>query len=173
MDWDAVSELCTSCGMCCDGTLFGHANIKNDDDLKLASSLGLNTLQKNGRDTFELPCHHFSSKCTIYGEKRPNICGAFFCQPIRDIKNGRCDLSEANDLVSRAVKLREQFSVACLAYPEFASQSIFKIRRELHLNGMSQAQQVGMRKKYAPLYLIGARLFPLLNAIAPRRKKKL
>ena len=40
---EQLSDICTQCGMCCDGTLFNHAKVKNEDDRKLADSLGLTT----------------------------------------------------------------------------------------------------------------------------------
>lgn len=172
MDWQAVSQLCTSCGMCCDGTLFSHATISNEADLALAASLGMTTLKKNERDAFALPCHHFTEQCTIYDQARPHTCSAFFCQPIRDIRRGKCDLADARRLISRAVKFRSQFVLASRAYPEFAGQSVFDICQQLNLQKQPPEQHVAMRKKYAPLYLIGARLFPLLNAINPGRKTK-
>ena len=45
----AISALCVSCGLCCDGTLFKQANLKDKKDSALADSLGLKVIEKQGK----------------------------------------------------------------------------------------------------------------------------
>ncbi|OIO67618.1 MAG: hypothetical protein COW18_02490 [Zetaproteobacteria bacterium CG12_big_fil_rev_8_21_14_0_65_54_13] len=163
---EQISGICTSCGMCCDGTLFRHANIKHDDDKALAETLGLTTGMKKEQQ-------HFHQQCTIYDSERPHVCGAYFCNPVREVKQQRISLQQASEMIVRAVKLNRQFNRARANFPEFADMSILQIRNALNFNEMPQEQQIEMRKKHAPLLLTGIRLFPLiLEIIGPRNRKK-
>lgn len=145
-----ISEICTACGMCCDGTLFHQANIRHDDDKAVAETLGLTTDQKNDRRFFRLPCHHFSWHCTIYEQQRPHICGAYFCDPIIKTKRQQMPLSEASAMITRAVQLNRQFQNGRVNFSEFSDMSVLQIQHELHFDHLPSEQQVAMRKKICP-----------------------
>ncbi len=44
---EQLSDICTQCGMCCDGTLFNHAKIIDDGDAQTVESLGLTIVTKS------------------------------------------------------------------------------------------------------------------------------
>jgi len=162
---EQISQICTSCGMCCDGTLFRKANIKNAEDAALATSIGLTTTTAEQRLAFLLPCHHFHQKCSIYGEPRPHVCGAYFCRPIRRLKQDKTTLDEVRSTIDRAMILKQKFEKECLKYPEFANRPITEIRPHLNLGKLPPEQHAPLRAKYPQLFLIGFKLFPLLAEI--------
>jgi hypothetical protein len=60
-----LETLCRSCGLCCDGSLFGRVTLQADE-------VHLPVLEQ--------PCAaHSSSACSIYAE-RPRACRAFTCR---------------------------------------------------------------------------------------------
>jgi Fe-S-cluster containining protein len=71
-----LSELCRSCGACCDGTLFHRARLM-PDEVEPAKRNGLRVIQDKG---FEQPCPQLENKsCKIY-ESRPSVCQSFRCK---------------------------------------------------------------------------------------------
>ena len=83
----SFSKICMQCGMCCDGTLFTKANIKNREDELLAKSLGLPTFStSDSKIFFEQPCQLFNKTCTIYDKPRPNCCSKFICEPLQKVR---------------------------------------------------------------------------------------
>jgi hypothetical protein len=84
MDSDLAS-LCQSCGLCCDGSLFGRAGLDPEEVLP-ARKNGLRVLDHG--QGFEQPCAALSSRgtarngnrvCTVYIE-RPRSCRTFTCR---------------------------------------------------------------------------------------------
>lgn len=79
-----VSDLCMSCGLCCDGTLFPYGFIRDEADKKVADDLGLPVTEISEKLLFKLPCTCFSGKCTVYNKPRSYTCSAFFVLPSRN-----------------------------------------------------------------------------------------
>ena len=96
-----LSSICVSCGMCCDGTLFSKAVVRGQADEALALSLGLETFQVESTLYFRLPCHHFKGCCTVYDQARPHTCGAYFCKPLRMVKQGVLALDMARETIEK------------------------------------------------------------------------
>jgi Fe-S-cluster containining protein len=76
-----LALLCRSCGLCCDGSLFGIGDL-DPDEVEPARRLRLRVLP-NARG-FEQPCAALSSsgaehRCSIY-EARPRACRRFACR---------------------------------------------------------------------------------------------
>lgn len=68
--------LCTSCGFCCDGTLFQRALLR-PEELEPARRAGLRVIQDRG---FEQPCPKLVDRaCGIYAD-RPSVCRSFECK---------------------------------------------------------------------------------------------
>lgn len=71
-----LTQLCQSCGFCCDGTLSGGARLQ-PDELEPARRKGLNVVKDKG---FTLPCTRLENKCCTIYEERPSVCQAFMCK---------------------------------------------------------------------------------------------
>ena len=71
-----MSQLCQSCGFCCDGSLFHRARLL-PEEVEPAKKKGLRVFQDVG---FEQPCPKLENRaCTIYDE-RPTVCRKFACK---------------------------------------------------------------------------------------------
>lgn len=103
----AVSEnICRSCGMCCDGTLFDVGRIEAVDDLAALTAAGLSVRERRGIPVFEQPCECFrGDACGIY-PVRPVRCQQFRCRVLEDLADGRLSIEEAHNRVSGALKWR-------------------------------------------------------------------
>jgi Fe-S-cluster containining protein len=76
-----LEALCRSCGLCCDGSLFGGV-ILEADELRGARKNHLYVLPRG--NAFEQPCSALSTRsdgceCSIYSD-RPRACRAFTCR---------------------------------------------------------------------------------------------
>ncbi|WP_183612779.1 YkgJ family cysteine cluster protein [Novosphingobium hassiacum] len=75
-----ASRLCLACAMCCDGTIYDVAVVR-EGEAERAASIGFTlTTGEDGRAAFKLPCHHLEgTACQRYQDWRPSTCGKFRC----------------------------------------------------------------------------------------------
>jgi Fe-S-cluster containining protein len=70
-----LSELCTACGLCCDGSLFRFVPA-DPAEAATYERLQLPVVQQSGQLAMALPCHRLSDRCcTVYAD-RPSGCRA-------------------------------------------------------------------------------------------------
>ena len=101
--------LCTSCGMCCDGTLFEFTPIETDEmQVFLSSEIGLFPLS-DGALAMPQACHHLKNKyCDIYQSVRPAICGTFKCKLLKNFLRSEITYSDALELIQTTLIQRDQ-----------------------------------------------------------------
>ena len=89
------SNLCLECALCCDGSLFLKAQLRQHEP-EHARTLGL-TVIEHDQPGFHLPCHLLNGKaCSIYEKaERPQVCGSFRCELLKRYLNGEVDLDSA------------------------------------------------------------------------------
>ncbi len=97
---DASSTLCTSCGLCCDGSLFSIAPLVPEDG---AVTPPLRSHEDDDERFLSLPCRALDSEkcCTVY-DHRPRICGAFRCALLDQLDGGIITLQDATQKVAVA-----------------------------------------------------------------------
>ena len=128
--------------MCCDGTLFAKASIKDESDRILA------------------------------WQNRPTICSNYFCQPIMKLSRGKMSLHEVQEMISRALQLKQKFERVKQVFPEISGKSALQVRQLLYNNKHTPDVRADMKRQYLILYLIGSSLFPLLNEIGASKQKR-
>jgi hypothetical protein len=128
---DEISDLCVSCGMCCDGTLFGNAFVRDADDRKIADDLGMVTSEIKDKFFFKLPCHHFSACCTVYSERRPSTCSAFFCPPIKRHKHGDQTFPETQQQIRLLQDHRDKLLKIASQFPELRDLNFRALKNKL------------------------------------------
>lgn len=100
-------EICVRCGFCCDGTLFHHANLNPGERGGLPENIEEACFSRDGNDFFRLPCAYFDGRCSIYDQKKADVCSDFRCQLLKDYAAGKLSSGEALLLVGQAVRMRE------------------------------------------------------------------
>lgn len=108
-----VSELCSKCGLCCNGVLFGDVELQRGDDAQQLSELGMALFRKGRKQCFNQPCACFDGTwCRIYAD-RPHRCRTFECgllkqaqaddsrlpEALRSIAEARCQADAVRGLV--------------------------------------------------------------------------
>src|SRR5512134_2750346 len=97
VDPSVLSELCSHCGSCCDGTLFTHVVLTESDVANLADHGGAATY--GGGPVLWLGCqHHSNGGCGIY-DARPQLCRSFQCRTLEALADGAISFSVALDRV--------------------------------------------------------------------------
>ena len=73
-----ATALCTSCGLCCDGSIHGHAGLR-EDEVEAAAAIEL-PLLTDGRRGFAMPCPKLIDRCCTIYVLRPAACRGYKCQ---------------------------------------------------------------------------------------------
>lgn len=98
------SDLCLSCGLCCQGLLHDLVPLE-EDELERAARLRLPLFESPLRLAFQLPCPRLDARrCTVYAE-RPRGCASYACAVLDAYAAGEIDEPTA---LSRIERVREQ-----------------------------------------------------------------
>jgi uncharacterized protein len=85
-----AEDLCLSCGLCCDGSLFWAVPVEEGENAPV-------TLDAEGR--LRQPCTCFDGACTIYAD-RPAACRTFDCRVLQTVQAGRRDVAWAREQIA-------------------------------------------------------------------------
>ena len=107
-----AEQLCTACGLCCDGTLFDLVKLEPGDDAKKLKALGLPVKVTRGKTPITLfpqPCAALCKDltCRLYAD-RPWQCRTFECGVFKDAKVGRITPASALQQVKQARRRAEK-----------------------------------------------------------------
>lgn len=116
----AAQSLCTSCGLCCDGSIFRQAMLKDQDEESCLEKAGITPCKQGERRFFILPCHHLIDKhCQIYSSWRPYVCSRFKCNVLRRFYHADLSYAQALIIIKKAVQhteeVRRQLSFDCFS----------------------------------------------------------
>lgn len=100
-------EICVSCGLCCDATLFMHASLITGERGHLPEKIDEASFTEEGKDFFHLPCLYFSGTCTIYDRQRADVCSTYRCRLLREFAEVRISGESALKTVREAVVMRD------------------------------------------------------------------
>ncbi len=98
----AIDQLCPSCGLCCNGVLFGDVELQRGDDAKRLSALGVELFAKGRKKVFNQPCACLvNGLCRIY-EGRPARCRSFDCRSLQRVDRGEITVAAARKAIAEA-----------------------------------------------------------------------
>lgn len=100
-------EICVTCGLCCDATLFSHAFLFPGERGHLPEKIEANSYTEGGNDYFMQPCPYFTGECNIYDVKRADVCSSFRCQLLKDFAGKKITLQVALETVRDAINMRQ------------------------------------------------------------------
>lgn len=112
-DLTLESRLCLACGLCCDGTLYEDAKIR-EDEISDVESIGLTTSRNaQGHPTFVFACHYLDGACcTRYEQWRPSVCSKFFCRVQQRARAGELTEGQALEKIAAARQLVTEVKAA-------------------------------------------------------------
>ncbi|MEZ5292355.1 MAG: YkgJ family cysteine cluster protein [Vicinamibacterales bacterium] len=100
---DPAGTLCTQCGLCCDGTLFGDVELTGRREAVRLAILGLDVDADDADvELLALPCAALrGTRCGIY-PLRPRCCRTFECRLLRAVASGQVTAGAALARVTEA-----------------------------------------------------------------------
>jgi len=116
---DDVSNICLSCGLCCDGTLIGFVHLDGDEIPAVKEVMDIE--EADGQGFFLHPCKKYCDGCTIY-DQRPKQCGKFKCGLLNSVEQKELDFDSAVETIS-VVKQKKDAIVQKLAALPFELKS--------------------------------------------------
>ncbi len=126
-----TENLCISCGMCCNGTLFERVQLFDHDDTAPLLAHDANLFRKSGDESgklyMQLPCPaHCDGACKIY-EFRPSTCRGYKCELLGQVEKGGVSFEKARAIVLEALAARTATLKAAESHPALAGQSVKNI----------------------------------------------
>ena len=98
------TPLCIDCGLCCNGVLYGHVDVPNDEVDELVA-LGFAIHRDTERPTFQQPCPMLrGTLCSVYAD-RPSTCRKYRCALLTRYQNEELSLEESISIVAKAKEL--------------------------------------------------------------------
>ena len=105
-----TENLCTSCGLCCDGSLFAEVELKGRRESFTLESFGLDIEEGEESELLIQPCGALNgTRCSIY-EHRPKCCRTFECRLLRDVEEGKRTRLEASEIIQETRDLVTQIN---------------------------------------------------------------
>ncbi len=103
---ERAEDLCLSCGLCCDGSLYDLVTLEPADDAGKLKQLGLPVTFSRGKTPvarFPQPCVALceNRSCRVYAD-RPTQCRVFECGVLQDVKAEQIGFAAALRLVKNA-----------------------------------------------------------------------
>lgn len=97
----AETDLCTRCGLCCNGALFDFGPL-TAEEVDRARADGLAVLEAEGEFGFAHPCPALDGTCCTVYATRPGTCRAYRCKLLRALEAEDVTLAEATERVDEA-----------------------------------------------------------------------
>jgi Fe-S-cluster containining protein len=98
-------DLCLSCGLCCDGTIFSTVEIDNPETIQRYKSAGIDFDIANevtdGKQRFRQPCAAFAAGCCKIYPDRPLVCRNFKCDLLKAYMENEIDFFAASEIVKK------------------------------------------------------------------------
>jgi len=89
-----IGELCSACGLCCNGVIFANVALRAGDNAERLRSLGLPVCTPRSAlrpPHLNQPCAAFDGcRCRVYAD-RPEYCRQFECVLLKSVKAGRTE----------------------------------------------------------------------------------
>lgn len=102
------AQLCTSCGLCCSGVVYDSVPFAAHE-IANVRELGLEPYEEPaGQPRFNLPCRHLQgTRCGVF-ERRPEPCGAFRCELLKNFEAGQVSMTDAMAKVAEAKRMLDE-----------------------------------------------------------------
>lgn len=103
MPTDLTAQLCTTCALCCDGSLFADVELADDAEANRMEELGLESESDDAEiRLMPLPCAALrGTRCGVYAH-RPGTCRSFECRLLKDAQAGHVSVESALQSIAEA-----------------------------------------------------------------------
>ena len=92
------TNICLSCGLCCDGTLIGFVQLESEELSSVRKLMEIEETEENGM--FFLPCNKLGCNgCNIYSQ-RPKACRNFECGVLKSVEKKELSFDKATEVIA-------------------------------------------------------------------------
>lgn len=146
-------NICINCGLCCDGTLFKFAKIKEDEMIDPIVAANI-SYSDDGKKRLRQRCCFLKGKiCSIY-DKRPLVCAGFKCKQLESFVSNNISYDEAMKTINETIVLKESIERNLLIeFPEITADSLYEKMEIFENYYLALEEPLGFRKKYSRLIL--------------------
>jgi hypothetical protein len=132
MDDVSATELCRSCGLCCNGGLFAWVELR-PAELDSIEQLGVKVFRSDPNEKgFSQPCPLWKGECTIYDTPHyPHACRAYHCKLLKEVILEKTSLPHARTVVQQAKEMIRELEMLL----SVSSNETFRERLVEHLEG--------------------------------------
>ncbi|WP_439883068.1 YkgJ family cysteine cluster protein [Pontibacter sp. MBLB2868] len=117
------SNLCLSCGLCCEGTVIGFVQLDQEELPQIKKLMDIE--EAYGIGFFLQPCAKFCNGCTIYAN-RPKQCAKFKCGLLTSFEQKKLDFATASEMIKKVIQLQASIEKKLEVLPfELRSQSFY------------------------------------------------
>jgi hypothetical protein len=138
-------EICLSCGICCDGTLYEKANLYSGEKGNLPEKIEERYFTIDKAEYFRLPCSYFSGKCTIYNLKKAMVCSGFKCKLLVNFTKEKISKVDAIKIIENVKKYREEVEDLAFAKYYIPKGTPFKIL-QVKVSEIKHSENSGLNK---------------------------
>ncbi|MEI6137638.1 MAG: YkgJ family cysteine cluster protein [Mariniphaga sp.] len=145
-------NICIYCGFCCDGTLFNHARIKENE--QIATNFSFEIIEKEKR-SFKQPCpYYINNICVIYAERPYAVCESFQCKLLKALGTGIISFDGAMKNIDDVTGLKTKIENQLFKYhPENKGDSLTAKMKEFNSHFKGTMSEAEFRKKYGKMVL--------------------
>jgi len=117
------SNICLSCGLCCNGTLIGFVELNTQEKTELRELMDI--VESNEKGFFLQPCNKYCDGCTIYSQ-RPKQCASYKCGLLKSVEQKELDFNLALEIINevKQKKINIEKNITTLQL-ELQSQSFY------------------------------------------------
>jgi hypothetical protein len=134
------SNICLSCGICCDGTLIGFVELEKAEIPAIKKLMDIE--EGNGKGFILEPCKSFCNGCTIYAQ-RPKNCGDFNCGLLISVEQKEIAFNTAVETITD-VKERKRAIEKKIALLPFQLKSPSFHFKMVELNRLLQKSKIDL-----------------------------
>ncbi|MEM1039502.1 MAG: hypothetical protein AAGI12_08525 [Pseudomonadota bacterium] len=153
-------DLCISCGLCCDGTLYQSVQLFEGDPGENLIALGaeispLETVSEM-QTVMKLGCAaHQDGCCQVYAH-RPKHCQRFECRTLKAVASGTMSFSDAQTIISDTIAVCDALKKTAEDIdPALGDKSVQELMKLCH-DTLTPETSVDQRVLYAPMLIEAA-----------------
>jgi len=148
-----ASSLCLACGMCCNGALYTHVSIPQDE-IERVRALGLAIETMRDGSGFRQPCSlHRQGRCSAY-PNHPAPCRAYACKLLKKYLVGEIAYEQAAQIIQNALEIYSE--VIAQLPPDFSFSRLLEEINKDSIRDIFDSEEG--RRQNAELLLAVARL---------------
>lgn len=108
-----MTDLCVSCNLCCNGSIFARVPIDRQEQERMPEGIDLFSLE--GKLRMPLPCPKLGADgaCTCYAQ-RPAVCRTYNCKLSKRCNDGAVAFEDATEIVNE-IKQCQRRAIALAA----------------------------------------------------------